>query len=62
MINNICIYCGSAVGIKAEYAESAGRWAGPWRGGFGLVYGGGRVGLMGIVADAVLEGGDGRSA
>jgi uncharacterized protein (TIGR00730 family) len=27
------------------------------RHGFGLVYGGGRVGLMGIVADAVLEGG-----
>jgi len=25
--------------------------------GFGLVYGGGRVGLMGVVADAVLEGG-----
>jgi uncharacterized protein (TIGR00730 family) len=58
MNNNICIYCGSAVGIKPEYAESA-RNVGHAlaRHGFGLVYGGGRVGLMGIVADAVLAGG-----
>jgi uncharacterized protein (TIGR00730 family) len=58
MNNNICIYCGSAVGIKAEYAESA-RKVGQAlvHHGFGLVYGGGRVGLMGIVADAVLAGG-----
>ena len=58
MNNNICIYCGSAVGIKAEYAESA-RKVGQAlaRHGLGLVYGGGRVGLMGILADAVLAGG-----
>jgi uncharacterized protein (TIGR00730 family) len=58
MNNNICIYCGSAVGIKPEYAESA-RKVGQAlaRHGFGVVYGGGRVGLMGIVADAVLAGG-----
>jgi len=58
MNNNICIYCGSAVGIKAEYADSARRVGQTLaRHGFGLVYGGGRVGLMGIVADAVLAGG-----
>jgi uncharacterized protein (TIGR00730 family) len=58
MNNNICIYCGSAVGIKPEYAESA-RNVGHAlaRHGIGLVYGGGRAGLMGIVADAVLAGG-----
>jgi uncharacterized protein (TIGR00730 family) len=58
MNNNICVYCGSAIGIKTEYAESA-RKVGQAlaRHGFGLVYGGGRVGLMGIVADAVLAAG-----
>ncbi len=56
MNNNLCIYCGSAVGFKADYAEAArkvGRSLA--RHGCGLVYGGGRVGLMGILADAVLE-------
>jgi uncharacterized protein (TIGR00730 family) len=58
MNNNICIYCGSAVGIKTEYCDSARRVGQALaRHGFGLVYGGGRVGLMGIVADAVLAGG-----
>jgi uncharacterized protein (TIGR00730 family) len=58
MINNVCIYCGSAVGLKAEYADSARRVGHALaRQGFGLVYGGGRVGLMGIVADAVIAGG-----
>jgi uncharacterized protein (TIGR00730 family) len=55
MNNNICIYCGSAVGLKPEYAESARKVGHALaRQGFGVVYGGGRVGLMGIVADAVL--------
>jgi uncharacterized protein (TIGR00730 family) len=58
MNNNICIYCGSAVGIKAEYADSARRVGQALaHHGLGLVYGGGRAGLMGIVADAVLAGG-----
>jgi uncharacterized protein (TIGR00730 family) len=56
---NFCIYCGSSVGIHPEYAavaKSVGRALA--RHGIGLVYGGGSVGLMGIVADAVLgEGG-----
>ncbi len=53
---NVCVYCGSAVGINADYAETArkvGRSLAHH--GFGLVYGGGQVGLMGILADAVLE-------
>jgi len=56
METNICIYCGSTVGTHPEYAAAA-RSIGRAlvRHGFGLVYGGGRVGLMGIVADAVLE-------
>jgi len=53
---NICVFCGSRVGLDPEYVETA-RGVGEAlvRHGLGLVYGGGRVGLMGIVADAVLE-------
>jgi uncharacterized protein (TIGR00730 family) len=53
---NFCIYCGSSVGIDPEYAAAAkalGRALAHH--GIGLVYGGGRVGLMGIVADSVLK-------
>ena len=53
---NFCVYCGSSVGIHPEYATVArtlGRALAHH--GVGLVYGGGRVGLMGIVADAVLD-------
>jgi uncharacterized protein (TIGR00730 family) len=57
-MKNICIYCGSAVGTNPEYAATARRLGRVMASqGLGLVYGGGRVGLMGIVADAVLEGG-----
>lgn len=51
----LCVYCGSRHGVQAVYAEAAralGTLIG--RGGHGLVYGGGNVGLMGVVADAVL--------
>jgi uncharacterized protein (TIGR00730 family) len=57
-MKNICIYCGSSVGTAPEYAETAQRLGRVLADrSVGLVYGGGRVGLMGIVADAVLEGG-----
>lgn len=55
---NICIYCGSRPGVQAVYADAArelGRLIGEQ--GHGLVYGGGNVGLMGVVADAVLAAG-----
>lgn len=55
---NICVYCGSRPGVQAVYADAArelGRQIGAQ--GHGLVYGGGNVGLMGIVADAVLAAG-----
>jgi uncharacterized protein (TIGR00730 family) len=54
----VCVYCGSNTGSKPAYAERAmalgTRLA---RDELALVYGGGNVGLMGIVADAVLEAG-----
>jgi uncharacterized protein (TIGR00730 family) len=57
-MHRVCVYCGSNFGndpafIKA--AVSVGREMAAQ--GLGLVYGGGSVGLMGTVADAVLEGG-----
>ncbi len=55
-MKNICIYCGSAAGVRPEYIEVAHRLGRVLaEQNLGLVYGGGRVGLMGIVADAALE-------
>ena len=54
----VCVYCGSNSGSRPAYAERAtalGRRLA--NDGIGLVYGGGNVGLMGTVADAVLEAG-----
>ena len=57
-MKSLCVYCGSNAGNDPKYAEAAvalgQRIAAE---GMGLVYGGGNVGLMGIVADAVLAGG-----
>jgi uncharacterized protein (TIGR00730 family) len=55
---SICVYCGSRPGARPEYAEAA-RAVGTeiGRRGWQLVYGGGRAGLMGIVADAALAAG-----
>ncbi|MGA7992627.1 MAG: TIGR00730 family Rossman fold protein [Thermoanaerobaculia bacterium] len=52
----IAVFCGSRAGLAPSYGEEAaciGREI--VRAGAGLVYGGGRVGLMGVLADAVLE-------
>ncbi len=54
----ICVYCGSSNGRHPEYAEQARAFGTEMaRRGIALVYGGGKVGLMGVVADAVLAGG-----
>ncbi|WP_420992720.1 TIGR00730 family Rossman fold protein [Cupriavidus sp. 30B13] len=54
-MKSVCIYCGSSPGNRPEYAEAA-RAMGKLLAerGLALVYGGGKVGLMGTVADAVL--------
>ena len=54
----VCVFCGSKAGNDSEYAETA-RCLGREMvsRGVGLVYGGGGIGLMGVVADAVLEAG-----
>lgn len=57
-IHSLAVFCGSRVGINPAYAD-AGRTLG--RGlaaaGIRLVFGGGRIGIMGVVADAVLASG-----
>lgn len=54
----VCVYCGSSSGVRAEYAAVARRFAAALvRRGLGLVYGGGSVGLMGVLADATLHAG-----
>ncbi|MDR3004917.1 MAG: TIGR00730 family Rossman fold protein [Acidovorax sp.] len=55
---SICVYCGSRPGEKPEYVTAA-RAVGHWIGTHGgqLVYGGGRTGLMGTVAEATREAG-----
>jgi uncharacterized protein (TIGR00730 family) len=57
-VKRICVFCGSNPGGRAEYADAAVRMGRTLAdAGIGLVYGGGRVGLMGIVADAVMQAG-----
>jgi uncharacterized protein (TIGR00730 family) len=57
-IRSLAVFCGSRVGINPVYA-SAGRelGLGMGRAGIRLVFGGGRIGIMGVVADAVLDAG-----
>ena len=59
MLRRICVFCGSSSGARPAYGEAAqtvGRLL--CRRGIELVYGGGHVGLMGMLADACLnEGG-----
>jgi uncharacterized protein (TIGR00730 family) len=57
-IKALCVYCGSSGAVAAIYREAASdlgeRLA---RAGIEIVFGGGRVGLMGLLADAALAGG-----
>ena len=55
---NICVYCGSGLGLNPAYAAAA-RALGEAlaKNDIGLVYGGGSLGLMGEVARATLDGG-----
>lgn len=54
----ICVYCGSSNDVAAVYQEAAAEVGKVLaERGIGVVYGGGRVGLMGIVADAALAAG-----
>jgi uncharacterized protein (TIGR00730 family) len=55
-MQRICVFCGSNPGARADYADAARELAAALvRDGVTLVYGGGRVGLMGVIADEVLR-------
>lgn len=57
-LQRLAVYCGSAGGNDPAFAEAAQSLAQAMvRHGIDLVYGGGRLGLMGVMADAVLAGG-----
>ncbi len=54
----LCVFCGSKLGDRGEYAEAARALAvHAVQRGWQLVYGGGSVGLMGVLADAALAAG-----
>jgi uncharacterized protein (TIGR00730 family) len=54
-MRRICVFCGSSPGARPAYAEAAAEFGRLLVAeGIGVVYGGGAVGLMGVVADAVL--------
>lgn len=55
---SLCVYCGSSTGGHADYSQLAREFGTQMaRRNISLIYGGGKVGLMGVLADAVLAGG-----
>ena len=57
-MKSVCVFCGSSPGASPVYAEAATHLGRTIAGrGLTLVYGGGHVGLMGVVADAALGAG-----
>ena len=57
-MRSVCVFCGSKVGRNGEYREAAAELGRELlRRRLTLVFGGGSVGLMGVVADTVLQGG-----
>lgn len=57
-MTRVCVYCGSNVGARPAYAQAAVALGETLAArGLELVFGGGRVGLMGVLADAVLAAG-----
>jgi uncharacterized protein (TIGR00730 family) len=57
-LRSICVYCGSATGVDSSYARDAIALAGIFiENKIRLVNGGGSIGLMGVMADAMMTGG-----
>ena len=55
---NVCVFCGSGIGTNPVYGETARKLGSLFaQASIRLVYGGGRIGLMGRLADAVMEAG-----
>lgn len=57
-IKSICVYCGSRSGVRGDYAQLAEKVGAEIAArGLSMVYGAGSIGLMGIAAQAALDGG-----
>jgi uncharacterized protein (TIGR00730 family) len=57
-VQRVCVFCGASAGRRAAYLDAARSFGtASASAGLGVVYGGGKVGLMGAVADAVLAAG-----
>ena len=57
-LNSVCVFCASSIGAKPIYAESARRFGDALAArGITLLFGGGCVGLMGVIADAAIGAG-----
>ncbi|MCB0459267.1 MAG: TIGR00730 family Rossman fold protein [Flavobacteriaceae bacterium] len=55
-MKRVAVFCGSSIGFNPIYAEEAKKLGNYLaKNNIGLVYGGGKIGMMGILADAVLE-------
>ena len=55
-MKRIAVFCGSSIGFNNQYADDA-KKLGTYmaKNNIGLVYGGGKIGMMGVLADTVLE-------
>src|SRR5262245_35096975 len=57
-MRRVCVFCGSSPGNRPDFAQTAQQLGQLLaQRGLGLVFGGGHIGLMGVLADAVLAGG-----
>src|SRR5258708_36110003 len=57
-VTRLCVYCGSSAGLDRRYRAAAQELGEALaKAGIELIFGGGRIGLMGVLADAVLAGG-----
>jgi uncharacterized protein (TIGR00730 family) len=57
-VQRVCVFCGSSPGARPAYAEATAQVGRLLAGeGIGVVYGGGHVGLMGVLADSAMAAG-----
>jgi len=56
MLKSVCVYCGSSMGVSETHAEAMRALAREMiNENIALVYGGGKVGLMGVLADEMIR-------
>ncbi len=55
-MKRIAVFCGSSIGFNSVYADEAVKLGNYFASkNIGLVYGGGKIGMMGVIADTILE-------